>query len=431
MKYRTLLAILLSLACLLTATACASPLGSEPETTGDVPADGFKLDAGYSILIPTDAHETTRKAADLAVEIIREEVGLTLTVGEGDDQSHDRPAILLATVTDYAEKSYTVKRTGSALQILASDPTTLYFAVEAVLNKWLAPEAGMVKDGAAIMTDAFAATLNGLPLRSETTIKVLSQNLRYADDPNGNGVNHRAKRFKELLVEHTPDLIGTQEHTYNWDVWLKRIFRDGMAEGTLPEYAMVGCSREGRDTNAGEFNKILYRTDRFELLDSDTTWLSDTPDRPSAVEGSLCNRICTWALLKDKQTGETFLFANTHLDHGTDEVREAQMQILLDYLSQRIGEYPFYMTGDFNTVVGSAAYNAADAGLEDAHKTTLEDASTVTRTYHAYTEDYGNEIDFIFHNDRVTPLRYEIVSKSYGGFVSDHYGVLAEFVPNN
>ena len=54
------------------------------------------------------------------------------------------------------------------------------------------------------------------------------------------------------------------------------------------------------------------------------------------VEGALCLRICTWALLKDKLTGETVLFANTHLDHSNDEVRSAQMDILMDYLADRI-----------------------------------------------------------------------------------------------
>jgi len=196
----------------------------------------------------------------------------------------------------------------------------------------------------------------------------------------------------------------------------------------LGEYGMVGCSREGRDATDGEWNTILYRKDRFELLDSDTTWLSYTPNEASAVEGSLCKRICTWALLKDKRTGETVLFANTHLDHGTDEVRSQQMTILMDYLADRIGQYPFYLTGDFNCYTNDPPYATVTERLQDSHKTTWTDLSTETRTYHAYKETGGGEIDFIFHNNHTTPIRYEIISKGYDGYVSDHYGVIAEFV---
>ena len=48
-------------------------------------------------------------------------------------------------------------------------------------------------------------------------------------------------------------------------------------------------------------------------------------------------------------------------------------------------------------------------------------------TYHDY-QAYGSEIDFIFHTEKATPIRYEIVTKQYGGYISDHYGVFAEFV---
>ena len=86
------------------------------------------------------------------------------------------------------------------------------------------------------------------------------------------------------------------------------------------------------------------------------------------------------------------------------------------------------MTGDFNCYVDSAPYNTVTATLADTHKTAWTDLSTETRTFHAYRETDGGEIDFIFHNEKTTPVQYEIISKDYGGYVSDHYGVIAEFV---
>ena len=52
----------------------------------------------------------------------------------------------------------------------------------------------------------------------------------------------------------------------------------------------------------------------------------------------------------------------------------------------------------------------------------------MSNTFHSYTEEGKTEIDFIFHNDHTTPVNYEIISKSYDGYVSDHYGVFVEFV---
>jgi endonuclease/exonuclease/phosphatase family metal-dependent hydrolase len=56
------------------------------------------------------------------------------------------------------------------------------------------------------------------------------------------------------------------------------------------------------------------------------------------------------------------------------------------------------------------------------------DVSENWGTYHAY-EQYGSEIDFIFHDAHSEAVRYDIVTKQYDGYISDHYGVIVDFVP--
>ena len=267
-----------------------------------------------------------------------------------------------------------------------------------------------------------------LTLKKDTSIKILTQNLRCADDPGGNSIAERFFRFRNLVTEYKPDLIGTQETTADWNSHLERMSSFVAAQTDIGEYGMIGCSREGADAKGGEWNTILYRKDRFEPLDSDTTWLSYKPNVARALEGARCKRICTWALLKDKQTGGSLLFANTHLDHGGNDVRSEQMNILMDYFADRIDQYPFYLTGDFNCTPTCKPYETATERLFDAHKTARVDLSSVERTYHTYGETAGGEIDFVFHNERTTPVYYEIISKDYDGFVSDHYGVIVEFI---
>ena len=48
-------------------------------------------------------------------------------------------------------------------------------------------------------------------------------------------------------------------------------------------------------------------------------------------------------------------------------------------------------------------------------------------TYHAYGV-YGSEIDFIFHDPQSEAVTYEIITKQYDGYISDHYGVIVDLV---
>ena len=409
------------------ATTPATEPVTDPET--EPPFVGQTFDGTTRILIPADADEITRNAAAMMAEAVKEKAGMTLAVVSADEaEAVNAPVLSLGIRSFESERSYAFTAEEQTLRLEASDSTTLYFAAEAVLEAWLTPDFGLRTAGVLSLDERRVAELNGLTTRQDTSIRVLTQNMRSSDDPNGNSVMMRAPRFRKLFIEYRPDLVGTQETSAFWNRYFETTGRYVNRYTDLGEYGMVGCSREGREATDGEWNTILYRKDRFELLDSDTTWLSLTPNEASAVEGSLCKRICTWALLKDKITGETIIFANTHLDHGTDEVRSAQMNILMDYLADRIGQYPFYLTGDFNCRVDSIPYNTATERLLDSHKTAWTDLSTVSNTYHAYTEEGKSEIDFIFHNNHTTPIRYEIISKSYDGYVSDHYGVFVEFV---
>jgi endonuclease/exonuclease/phosphatase family metal-dependent hydrolase len=321
-----------------------------------------------------------------------------------------------------------VYRVDESLHFASNDHANLYFAVEAVLDVWLSPDAGMVKDGAATMTDAFLETLNGLDTRWDHSIRILTQNMRGSDDPDGNSVQDRSVRFVQMMEEYAPDLVGTQEYSYNWQVWLGRYEKKmgGTAEDRI--YGQVGCNNNGPGTKRGGMNAIWYRLDRFELLDSGTFWLSHTPEVPSVIGTRMDLRICTWAKLKDLRTGAIFVFANTHLDHADMELRYMQAEILLEQLRGIVGDLPLYLTGDFNTGWRSSVHDLVTSVLQNSHKTAWVDVSENWGTYHAY-EQYGSEIDFIFHDAHSEAVRYDIVTKQYDGYISDHYGVIVDFVP--
>ena len=260
-------------------------------------------------------------------------------------------------------------------------------------------------------------------------LKILTQNLRYADDPNGNSVKERTTRFGALLSEYAPDLVGTQEVTYEWYNYLS----------TLENYELVGRSKSGKEDKDGDWNLIMYNADRFVLMDSDTFWLSDTPNVVSKIPGASVIRICTWAELFDRYTGETLIMVNTHIDHLNTDYRVTQLNYLARHLRDRLYERyegcRIYITGDFNCVVDSRPYRTLKSyGFVESRSVTLKDNSTVNESFHGYNEEQPYMFDYCFFKGEDKVIYYEIISKNYigemdtePGFVSDHYGVITVF----
>ena len=304
--------------------------------------------------------------------------------------------------------------------IRAQSPMLLYMAAVQIAKVWPTAGYGLTEEGTLTVDEAVCKKLNALDIGASRTISVMSQNVRCADDGGKNDIADRKVRLKQLVEDYSPDLLGTQEVTKTW----MGIFEDYFGQ----TYGMVGCSRDGVNATSGEWNTILYKKERFDLVESGTFWLTDTPDTPSMTEDALCRRICTWAILKDKQTDKEILFCNTHLDHSNDTVRGQQAELLMQFIDKYAGEYPIFLTGDFNTAPGKAPYNTVVKTLTDSHKRAEVELSEVKGTFHGYATP-KNEIDFCFYDlNHADAVSYRILSDDYDGFVSDHYGVIGNFV---
>ena len=425
LKHLTAILLLFTL-CLSALAGCAG--GGEGEETTATPEVKLTIDSTYRIVISAEADEITKKAAALFSSTLKEKAGLELpTVTDAEEPAeheivlgHTNRAESLA-----VEDDYRVSVNGTSLHVDASDSTTLYFAAEAVLDTWLTADFGLSESGVVTLTESRVADLGGLPLRTENTLRIMTQNVRGSgEDGPGLSTLNRLDRFVLMLEDLQPDIMGTQEFTYTYS---RRLTKEFAERGEALPYAIEECSVDGAGKKGGGWNAIIYRTDRFERLDGGTFWLSDTPDMSS---GFVTNhkRVCTWLLLKDKQTDKTFVAANTHLDHTSNDIRVKQITVLMEELPKRVGDYPIYLTGDFNCGRGSDPYNVVAGTFTDAREGAWVDASTMRGTYHGYRDQAFSEIDFVFHSEHSLPIRYEIISKKYENFVSDHYGVMVEFV---
>ena len=243
------------------------------------------------------------------------------------------------------------------------------------------------------------------------TVRIMSFNVR-------DGEFDREDIVPQVVADYLPDSVGFQECEGTWYLTLKAY---------LPEYEIIGVGRLTGVPLLGESTAIMYRKDKYELVDWGTFWLSETPDRVSVGWDAKHHRTCTWAVLKNKETGECYAHINTHLDHVGNEARVNGLELILEKAAE-FDDMPVVVTGDFNFPKGSALYNKLVSGeLTDA----AEIAQTADSgcTSHGYKGSIdGNPIDFICVNEKITDVKaYSVMREKYNDrYVSDHYPIYAD-----
>lgn len=253
------------------------------------------------------------------------------------------------------------------------------------------------------------------------SIKVMTYNIRY-DNP-GDGVNawsNRKRKVVDLIKKYDPDLIGIQE------ALLHQL--DDIVEGA-PDYEFYGVGRDdGKEK--GEYSAILYKKSKFDLLEKNTIWLSETPNVPGSKSwDAAITRILTSTILKEKSSGFEFRFLNTHFDHIGKEARKQSAELIRKTIanSQKDKNLPLILSGDFNIERTEPPYGI----LTQKEKPQLFDtkpASDSTGTFCGFKvgEMECRAIDFIFYNKGWKTKSYEVIQDNDGtNYPSDHLPVIA------
>ena len=263
--------------------------------------------------------------------------------------------------------------------------------------------------------------------RTPKTIQVkwATFNIRYDNPADGeNNWKYRKDRVATFIKDQGIDIVGMQEVLHNQLEDLKQ---------RLPEYAEVGVGRDDGKTQ-GEYSPLFYRKDRFELLDSNTFWLSQYPDSVGFVgwDGA-CTRIATWARLRDRKSGKVFLAVNTHFDHVGTEARKNSALLIIRRIKEIVGDKPAVLTGDFNVSEKWEAYQTITQNafvLKDTWKIAAR-REGVGYTFH----DFGREpkekrekIDYIFVTPQIKVKNAFIPQEVEGQYLSDHNPEVATLV---
>lgn len=262
------------------------------------------------------------------------------------------------------------------------------------------------------------------------SVTVMTYNIRL--DTEADGVNQWGKRTEkvvELIKKYDPDLLGVQEAMHNQMLDLAK---------ALPGYTYVGVAREdGKEK--GEYSAIFYKKEKFEVLTQNTFWLSETPKEPGSKSwDAAITRVVSYALLKDKSTGKSFAYFNTHFDHIGKEARKNSARLIKSYIAGfqsgvEFGQYnknvPVLVSGDFNSEPADEPYQT----MIDGKEVKLADsrpAKDTTGTYCGF--EVGKmeckTIDYIFYSPHWKAESYKVIQDHDGKYYpSDHLPVVSLF----
>ncbi len=261
---------------------------------------------------------------------------------------------------------------------------------------------------------------------------------------------NRGETMIDYLETYMPDSIGLQEITKDWRKYIeKNIIGKQLKNGAV--YAIAGLVSDlGLELLSGsnEFVPILYRADKYEKLQEGGQWYSDTPDSKSKYgpmkdklgmtsEGMKYDRVYGYVVLKNKETGDTYIHVNTHPDHKSGEaVNEKCMVQLAEYLRGLRDSYkcPIVSTGDYNFDEQLNSYRVmADSANGFTNAKYLTDDYSKTSSFHGYGIEYTKRenyvIDHVFVSvGNVGTYKHEVIEDKW---FSDHAGVLVKLRMNS
>lgn len=253
---------------------------------------------------------------------------------------------------------------------------------------------------------------------------LMTYNIRNMNGDQGvHGWENRKAHVAALIAGRAPDVLCVQEAFWPQMEYLLE---------NLPGYAAYGVGRDDGD-KAGEYAAILYRTDRFRLTDSQTIWLSETPDHPShGWDATYHKRICTTVQLSPLDGSAPFYAASLHLDDRGVEARRQSALLLRRYFAPVLESSQCFVAGDYNATPADEPYQIMNQPpFYDARITADEFSDFASsRGFDCDRLEFGSgPIDHVFYNQgALRPVRAEILTVKRGGeFPSDHFPLLCTF----
>ena len=254
------------------------------------------------------------------------------------------------------------------------------------------------------------------------SLHLMTYNIRL--DVASDGLNawpYRKDFLSSQIQFYEPDILGIQEAMPHQVVDLQQL---------LSQYSQVGIGREG--LGKGESSNIFYKKEKLRVIETNTFWLSDTPNEISIGWDAACNRVCTFALFEEISSNKKWFVFNTHLDHMGEQARTNGITLIMDKIGQyNIHNYPVVLMGDFNLEPQDKRILDIKKKMNDASEiTTIKPFGPIgTFNNFDFNTTVTKRIDYIFisKNNQLKVKKYAVLSDSKDlRYPSDHLPVFVE-----
>ena len=258
---------------------------------------------------------------------------------------------------------------------------------------------------------------NGKP--SGAPIAVASYNIEYRNPGEKVPWASRLPYINEIFRTHNFDVVGVQEpYRPEYDDLCRTL---GDAWGSI-----FACTNLENDDFS---NSIFYRKERMELMDNGIFWYTEMPGMKKGFGGS-SSRLCIWAKMKDKTSGNIFFIFNSHFDFVSYEAMMTSSRLLISKVREIAGGYPAICTGDYNSADDNPAMKLLAGGpyLQDSMTAARKAVNPEMTTMGRYNipekiARSGYHIDHIFFTPGLSRVdRWEILCEQHCGLwgASDH-----------
>lgn len=258
------------------------------------------------------------------------------------------------------------------------------------------------------------------PFLMAQEFKVMSYNIKY-DNVNDtvNNWNDRKQAMVKLISNYAPSFIGMQEVLHHQLTFL---------DEQLPSHRYIGVGRDD-GKQKGEYSPIFYNTNEFDVLKSDTFWLSPTPDVISVGWDASMERICTYGFFEHKASKQKVWVFNTHFDHIGEEARAKSAELIAKKIKESTNETaPIVLMGDLNLPPESSPIQFLQQQFSDGQTSTKTSFYGPTGTFSGFDHSkiLDTRIDYIFTDVLEVEAYIHIDDRMENNkHISDHLPVLA------
>lgn len=231
-----------------------------------------------------------------------------------------------------------------------------------------------------------------------TEVTVMSYNIYYLTQNDSYPIEDRQAKVIDLIDSCYDSGVGVfalQEVTKIWYSYINDYVKNENTNLTWCGYGRYGGTfggfASGTNDSGDAFSLILFDNTKYTKLEEGHFWLSDTPEEKSLFYTVASNyRVVNWIRLRDKTTGEEFIFLNAHLEQTQSTpivnnwgynldassgvtARILQAQLICEQMEAHSGGAPVIMVGDWNSYGGTDGYSTIiSAGYQDLRKISVE-----------------------------------------------------------